>query len=1107
MLPTGTLLALFFRSGDAGTPAWLESCTSYDRVRTTTVSDPMNRTMHRPSRPTGSKSCCCCFIDIFKTYHIYEKEITTGNLATATERIIVAMDPRLAAATKAADATNEANKSIFVEEVDANDTMEDERDELMDAPLPRRKESAPLIEAHAAAQTLLQQHQLLHAGKRLQPFLLPTRILMPSPYPQHNTGTSRFRTAFSRILQDSYRDTEAWQAVMTEASACESAIFDKAATDQYAKLDWVESCFGALLHRFPYAVTHITGVADLLLQQITAIAVVMAMPSSSRHLHAAAQKQRSIVCHTKLTHLFQVSLGVDTEGDESAAAPFPLCSWVVELWLVYIRKVQHDATISVAAASQHPESQRIVREAVTAAYDSAVAAAGDAVNNHLLWRSYIEFVQSWTVLSSGDPSLIQRQMLQLRSVYQRAVAFPMMGLDALWQEYEIFEKKQSEALAAALIQELSPKYQHARTVYLERNRVLNGDLQRGRLATPPVSNETDDDYHGKMLDEFKLLRLWKTRCSYERTNPGRWISVEFSKRIRSTFAEMACTLTRHPETWHMWSTWELLQGGTSTSNSSNALSSSPEAEAHLPTAAARAVAVLQLGQENIPDSTLLAYAEAQIYELHHPVPSSCCEVLDKFLHRSPNTLGFVLYQQLIRRYQGKEPARAVFTRARRTLLEAAAPSLEKSKEESMTDASTAAGGENADINKAVNKGDENGKRRMVTNRLDISIGAVTSLNALKVNGNSSVTNETEPITWHLYAAHATIEHRQNHLPEVAARVYELGLRNHAAFLTMPLYIQRYAQLLLELKDTVNLRALLTRAVAACEIENKPDALASLWDMTLHFEAVGFPDPSSVESLHTIEKRRHEALLGPDVEDVATGGIVGVGESVLIGAQKSSIGEQLIREDGYDVSSRVVNGLSRTVDVLNVMGLWGSDSSEARSRRVGLHKENSEFSGGKSDICFQKRLMFEKLTQSGESPDAIVPEAGSRVLTARERMAGPGGASGVGGGTAIMLAIQQSPDWLRSLLLLLPASQLRLPIVAKPPPHLTEMALSTLRQNELPAERPVDDKSKGNKRSVSAANGGNSSDDDDDAGEGSSGYGIAFRARQKARMTENGVNHI
>jgi Suppressor of forked protein (Suf) len=917
--------------------------------------------------------------------------------------------------------------------------------------------------------------------------LLLDRIITPSPFAQHNTGTSRFRTAFQRITADPVNDTEAWQAVITETSTCYNSVLDKASPEQYAKLDWVESCYGALIHHFPYAVHHIAGIAEILLQQCMAIATAPRHP-----LHTSAMAHRSQQCHAKLTHLFQTYLGVGQSEEDMDS--IPLCIWVVELWLLYIKKVEHDA----ADSAQDP---RAVREAVTAAYDLAVTAAGDSHNNHLLWRAYLEFVQSWTGADRSavnvDHALAQRQMLQLRSVYQRAVVHPLQGLDQLWQEYESFEKQQSEALAAALIQDFAPKYQHARTVYLERNRVVTEDLQLGRLATPPVSHETEnDDYHGKMMDEYKLLRLWKTRCSYERTNPGRFSSVDLSRRIRHTFCEMACTLTRHPETWHMWSTWELLHG-------SSAISDTSETDG-LPQAAHKAVQVLQLGQEHIPDSTLLAFAEAQIVEGHSP--AACSAVLEKFLARSPNTLGFVLYQQLVRRYQGKEQARAVFARARRTLAQAV---VSKAKEEAVTE--TGEGdAEKVEGDAAKKKEEENGKRWMVTNRLDPSIGAATVSGTKNDNGDNAVFTESGPITWHLYAAHAIMEHRLNRAPGVAARVFELGLRKHASFLTVPPYIQRYAQLLLELNDIMNLRALLTRAVAACEAEDKRDALASLWDMTLHFESVGGADPASAAALQTIEKRRREALMGPDVEDVATGGVTGANDTALIGAQKSTIAEQLLRAEGYDVSSRIVNGMSRTVDLLGVMGLWGAGGYESRSRKAIASKEYAaEFSGGKSDASFQKRLEFQQMTQSGISPEAAIGEAGtgSKILSARERLAGVPSAGGPGGGTAIMLAIQQSADWLRPLLLLLPASQLRLPIVAKPPPHLTEMALSTLRQNALPVERPADDvPRKGSKRSLAATNDGNSSDEDDATG-GTSGYGNTFRARQLARMEQNGSTHL
>ena len=1028
---------------------------------------------------------------------------------------------------------------------------DDDDEELQDAPLPTISNDGTTKSGDGSAaasiattqQQLLQQHLLLHRDKLLQPLLLHDRIIMPSPYPQHNTGTSRFRTAFSRILQDSFNDIEAWQAVMTEASACDSAIFDKSSLENYTKLDWVESCYGALLHRFPYSTTHIIGAAELLLQQVTAISKVVTALSinnsnnTSRHpLHITSMKQRSIACHTKLQHLFHVYLGTDlTIGDENGVGTtvtpnqhsLPMCAWVVELWMLYIRMVQHDSSAATAtstatvAAAGASDPHRRARDAVTAAYDMAVTAAGDAYNNHVLWKAYIEFVQSWTLVPqqqsltspvfSVDHGLVQRQMVQLRSIYQRAVTFPMTGLDTLWQEYENFEKQQSEALATALIQELSPKYQQARSVYLERIRVLNtGDLQRGRLATPPVSTleNTDEDYHNKLLDEYNLLRVWKTRCSYERTNPGRLSLLDLSKRVRSTFTEMACTLTRHPETWHMWSTWELIHGGPNAgiaASGNDATVANGDPVAQLSPAAAKAVIVLQLGQEHIPDSTLLAYSEAQIYEAHHVEPRTCCTVLEKFLLRSPNTLGFVLYQQLVRRYEGKEQARAVFTRARKTLSTSnVIMSAKKAKVDSTLD-NVKVIAEIAETDK-VNNDEDFGKRKMVTNRLDASVGVVTPDVAVVTDNRSSKTSNAGPITWHLYAAHAVLEHRQNRAPDIAARVYELGLRKHATFLTVPSYIQRYAHLLLELNDMMNLRALLTRAVAACEIEKKQDSIASLWDMTLYFESVGGSGTPSIASLQAIEKRRHEALFGPEFEDVATGGIVGIGDSVLIGPQKSSIAEQLIRDEGYEISSRIVSGLSRTVDVLNVMGLWGSGRTESRSRRTIASADNQlEFSGGQSDASFMKRLMFEKMTHAGISPENAMVDAGvgSKILTARERLAGPGG---VGGGTAIMLAIQQSPDWLRPLLLLLPASHSRLPIVAKPPPHLTEMALSTLRQNELPAERPPDDKLKGAKRSLSAANGGNSSDEDD-AGAGASGYGNAFRVRQRARMIENGTDRL
>jgi hypothetical protein len=105
----------------------------------------------------------------------------------------------------------------------------------------------------------------------------------------------------------------------------------------------------------------------------------------------------------------------------------------------------------------------------------------------------------------------------------------------------------------------------------------------------------------------------------------------------------------------------------------------------------------------------------------------------------------------------------------------------------------------------------------------------------------------------------------------------------------------------------------------------------------------------------------------------------------------------------------------------------------------------------------------------------------------------------------MIAIQQAPEWLRPLLLILPASRLRLPVVAKPPPHMVEMALGTLRQNPMPAERPIDKTVSGDSKRKRNGDGGDSSDEENGGNRG--GYGSQFRARQLARMKSSRQNGL
>jgi Suppressor of forked protein (Suf) len=1005
----------------------------------------------------------------------------------------------------ASSLSGEVKQSILFGDADEEDVMD------IDEAIPDSTTIAP--PPHVTANILTSATPAGTASIGLHNELI-TKIITPSPYTHHNSGptSSRFRNALNRVTSSPTSDVEAWQALITEANACYRNISNVHAvdTDIYPRLDWIESCYGALLKNFPYAATHYVTIIEMLMTQ----SARFGEENGPQFDYGMDISRRSLLCEAKIEHLFRMTIGIEmncTIIDDNIH--YGMCVWMVELWMLFIRKVERDAK-RFAASLPPDDRDKYIREATTKAYESAIVQAGFSHNNQLIWKKYVEYVKSWlhTSNSNNDHTFAQQQMVHLRSVYQRLVMNPMTGLDQLWQEYEAFERGQSEALAQALISEFTPKYQNARTCYLERNRVYSSvDLQLGRLATPPVE-ETDEDYAAKIEEEYILLKLWKMRCSYERTNPLRLEPQELSKRIRHTFKEMICILTRHPESWHMWSTWELYG------------SDSRKAE--------KSIGVLQLGQEHIPDCTLLAFAEAQVVEMHTECKENCIKVMERFLDRCPNTLGFVLYQKMVRRYRGKDEARLVFAKARRILSVNVISSKDtvedKAKAETTTSTADPDGGGDKE-HSGGNKDDAGVHRHMVTNRLESAIGISIPEKSehlfAQENGHSAVVSKTEQtpspglITWYLYAAHAIIEHRLNRCPDIAARVYELGLRKHSSFITIPPYVLRYAQLLLELNDTMNLRALLTRSVAACEALDSKVSLAAMWDMNLYFESIiNGSEPAGVASIQNIERRRREALMGPEIEDVGTGGYVGVEETALIGAQKSTIAEQLIRTEGYDVSSRIVNGLNRTVDFLGVMGLWGdgdfdSAKSRVRAKYAATAKENEEIiSGGRSDATYQKRLNYQILMHSGLPSETAILDgtgtAGTKTLSARERLQQGAGASaaGSGQGTAIMLAIQQSPEWLRQLLLLLPASKLRLPIVAKPPPHLTEMALSQLRQNTLPAERPADLTTDASKRVFSGGD-GNSSDDDDGDKTGGSGYSSTFRARQRARMIENGTNQI
>ena len=878
----------------------------------------------------------------------------------------------------------------------------------------------------------------------------------------------------------------------------------------------------------------------------------------------------------------------DNDNDNKTISPQALlggmCTSSVELWLLYIHKRSRDAkrfallnhleTNNTSSGNSQQQStkltsegEELIRDWIIGAYETALSNGVSFVyNNDIIWKQYLTYVKSWNIMTTNplnvsevtiNHMLHSKQKELLRSIYQRIVMLPMTGLDTLWNEYEAYEKAQSEELAAKLIPEYMPKYQHARSVYLERNRVFNiHELRIGKVATPPADygkesfgagGSDKESIKSKIIEEMELLSKWKKRCSYERTNPERLSNADLAIRIRQCFKDTICAFMRHIEVWHEWSMWELYNSGTGSTSATSAAANNVQASDKKRNVQ-YSIAVLSLAQTFIPDCTLLAYSHAMILENQvsgEKGIDEAIEVLTQFCNRAGNTLAYVLLQRLVRKYKGMKEARIIFASARRAL---------RIKAEDISDGtSSKVDGKSSDlimdqgIDKITNvktdgSGQDSGamtgssvnesKKRIVMTRetfeADEKSRVVPNTSKNYVDANES--SKYGFITWHLYASHATMEHRINKLPEVAARVYELGLRKHRTFLATPQYVLQYCSLLLELGDEANLRALLTRAIAACEEEcegqvdesvssgnqaksnllKKKEKQRPLWDMMLMFESIVSARSGDRTSLRNVEARRRIALFGPEHEDVSGGSFLNENE-VSIGMQKISLNDTLIRVDGYDVSSMIVNGLDRIVDTLEISGVLGNDLGASMNGLGAIWKDDG--AGGLSDSSFRrrKRLQAERaiireLSVSGSDllrntalETRIAGASSGKLLSAKERLAQSAMQSQT---MTVAAAVLSSPEWLRDMLTLLPATSRNFR-GAKAPPHLIEMALAALRDNSLPA-RPSESQASDIspvKRKRKLNDDGDSSDEEDGTLRGG-GYANQFKARQKAKLASS-----
>ncbi|KAI0030401.1 Suf-domain-containing protein [Vararia minispora EC-137] len=261
---------------------------------------------------------------------------------------------------------------------------------------------------------------------------------------------------------------------------------------------------------------------------------------------------------------------------ESLFKRFLLTSPAVELWkfyLSYVRRVNTDS-----------DKRDIVRKA----YDFALNHIGQDKDSGEIWMNYIQFLRTGETNSAWEDG---QKMDALRKVYHRAVQIPLENVEALWTEYEAFEKTLNPITAKKFMADLSPSYMQARTIL----RQLQRHLAPLFPSPPPPPTLVLPSKPTFTPAERQLVGQWKTYLRWEEGNP---LELEEGQRatlisrLQGVYRKAVIRMRFFSEIWYMAYVWTASVGRTQ-----------------------EAMNILKAGIEANPTSFVLNFAYAEALEI------------------------------------------------------------------------------------------------------------------------------------------------------------------------------------------------------------------------------------------------------------------------------------------------------------------------------------------------------------------------------------------------------------------------------------------------------------------------------------------------------------
>jgi cleavage stimulation factor subunit 3 len=104
----------------------------------------------------------------------------------------------------------------------------------------------------------------------------------------------------------------------------------------------------------------------------------------------------------------------------------------VELWSLYLDYIRRRNNLT-----NDPSGK--ARGIISQAYEFVLNNIGCDKEAGRIWQDHIAFIKSAPGNVGGSSWMDQQKMDSLRKVYQKAVTQPVIGVEAMWREYDGFE--------------------------------------------------------------------------------------------------------------------------------------------------------------------------------------------------------------------------------------------------------------------------------------------------------------------------------------------------------------------------------------------------------------------------------------------------------------------------------------------------------------------------------------------------------------------------------------------------------------------------------------------------------------------------------------------